>query len=456
MKKYLIGFTIGLIITSAVTSFARSRFFADIQSGAWYENAVYQLADIGVISGYNDGTFKPGRNVTRAEVSQMMLRMKEYVDARVEGRTVMAPQQPASPPSPIAPIASNSSPSCSVLTPPPHYREIAVGTVAELKNAVASANENGNVTITLKNGTYTLDQSLWVSGSSIFFRSQSGNRDGVIVRGDGMNGGVNSVFQLAGKNITIADMTVGWVANHPIQIHGELDADGPRIHNLHITDGHEQLLKVSYDADNTALGSDNGIVECSLFDYSAGVGPQYYIGGVDAHNAKNWIVRNNVFKNITSPEEDLAEHAIHFWSNSQGTLVEGNTIINSDRGIGFGLGDTRGHSGGIIRNNFIYHNSSRGDVGIGLETARDAQVYNNTIFFDNDYQNAIEYRFTGSRNVNIHDNVTNKSISARDGGSATVRGNIVNAMSSWFTNTSAGDLHLNATGLAQVNMAGAR
>ncbi|MCP4692203.1 MAG: hypothetical protein GY859_29425, partial [Desulfobacterales bacterium] len=155
------------------------------------------------------------------------------------------------------------------------------------------------------------------------------------------------------------------------------------------------------------------------------------------------IVRDNTFRYIRSPADDVAEHAVHFWSNSENTLVERNVIINCDRGIGFGMGD-RGHVGGIIRNNMIYHDASEGfaDVSIGLERAPGAQIYNNTIYQEHAYPNAIEYRWPETTGVLIANNLTNAAISARDNASANVSANVTQALASWFVNASSGDLHL--------------
>lgn len=318
---------------------------------------------------------------------------------------------------------------------------VTVDTAPELAAAVLTANAGGDKTILLEDGVYTLDSALVIRADNVAIRSISGNRSGVTIRGTGLPGSVSHIFFVEGDHFTARDMTLREVYWHAIQM--QIDAQAPTFVNLHILDTYEQMIKVPYDEAQPDLHSDGGLVEGCLFEYSAGVGPQWYIGGVDAHHAFNWVIRGNTFKNIRSPSEAIAEHAIHFWSDSQNTLVEGNTIVNCDRGIGFGLRD-RGHVGGIIRNNMIYHDSSEGfaDVGIGLESASGALVYNNTIFQEHDYPNAIEYRFAATTGVSIINNLTNRAIALRDGASGTVSHNLTHGESGWFVSPANGDLHL--------------
>src|SRR5690606_3816565 len=177
----------------------------------------------------------------------------------------------------------------------------------------------------------------------------------VTIQGDAMSAGarVGNVIRVAGQGFTLQHLTVARSRYHLIQIVGEEDADGAVIRDCIMRDAYEQMIKISLDVGNPGDSADNGLVENCLFEYTAGIGPQYYIGGVDAHGAKNWVIRGNTFRDIKSPTTEVAEHAIHFWTNSADTLVEGNLIIDCDRGIGFGLGD-RGHVRGIIRNNMVY------------------------------------------------------------------------------------------------------
>ncbi len=321
-----------------------------------------------------------------------------------------------------------------------------VSSVSELAAAVNTINSGGgNHTILIEDGNYELSSMLYITSDNIVIRSLSGNRSNVVIEGQGMSGSVEHGFLIGGSNITIADISLGEVANHGIQIQGENGASNLLVHNVRLFNTGEQILKGSYG--DTGPGSQNGIVECSLFEFTSSFGPQYYIGGIDVHHGTNWIVRNNTFKNIRSPEQGgsarNAEHAVHFWNNSANPTIENNSIINCDRGIGLGLGASS-CSGGLIRNNMIYGDDlgRNSDVGIGLESASNVEVYNNTVYFDHSYSNAIEYRFEASTGNIIINNLTNKAIADRNGGQTTVRNNVTNAVSSWFINTSTGDLHL--------------
>lgn len=324
---------------------------------------------------------------------------------------------------------------------------ITVGTVAELQNAVSTANSlGGNTTIVVRDGTYTLSDTLYVNAPNVAIVGQSGDRTKVIIQGDAMSSSakVKNLIRAAGKNFQISDLTLqksGW---HLLQIVGESDADNAVVRNVIFRDAYEQMLKGSIDQSNYNNTADNGLIENSLFEYTAGIGPQYYIGGIDVHGGKNWVVRNNVFRSIISPSQTVAEHAIHFWNQAADMLVEKNIIINCDRAIGFGL-DGRGASGGVIRNNMIYHAANAGqfaDVSIYLVESPGTQVYNNTIFMENSYPRSIEYRFSSTTNVLIVNNLTNKPIMARDGATGTVSSNVTTASSSWFVNPPQGDLHL--------------
>lgn len=316
-----------------------------------------------------------------------------------------------------------------------------VSTVNEFWAAIDQANNSGgNMTILIEDGTYlmaTTSRYPYITASNLVIRSAHGRRNDVIITGTGMHDvapGTEIGIFAVGDNITIADLTIREVGNHGIAARG----DSLFVHNVRVQDAYEQLLKVSNGNED---GADHARVQCSLFEYTAGIGPQWYIGGLDVHNGNYWTVNDNVFKDITSPSQAVAEHAVHFWDNSSHNIVERNVIYNCDRGVGFGLGSSP-HTGGVIRNNMIYNNGQGtfADVGIGLETSPDTKVYNNTIHIQ--YPNAIEYRFAATTGVDITNNLTNQQIRSRNGGTATLTTNLTTAEGSWYVDVQQGDLRL--------------
>ncbi len=330
---------------------------------------------------------------------------------------------------------------------PPRVRTVQVHTAAGLERAVATANRwGGHVLIHLAPGTYKLTETLVVTAPHVTLEGQPGARRQVIVQGDGMSlaARIGNLIRVSGSHFTLSGMTLRRSRWHLIQIAGEDGAEAPVIRDCVLENAYEQLIKVSDNAAHPGATANDGIVEHCIFQYTAGIGPEYYIGGIDAHGAKRWILRDNVFRNIASPSRAVAEFAVHFWDGSADDLVERNLIVNCDRGIGFGL-DGKPNHGGVIRNNMIYHAPGGGpfaDTGIALTDSPGTQVYNNTIVLQSDYPRAIEYRFPVTRDVFIANNLTNRAIAARNGGRATVTHNVTDATARWFVNAAAGDLRL--------------
>ena len=49
--------------------------FNDVPENAWYCDYVYDLASMAIINGYDDGTFKPDKYITRAEAMTLVNRV---------------------------------------------------------------------------------------------------------------------------------------------------------------------------------------------------------------------------------------------------------------------------------------------------------------------------------------------------------------------------------------------
>jgi hypothetical protein len=321
-----------------------------------------------------------------------------------------------------------------------------VATADELERAVVSANRSGGyVDIVLARGTYTLSHTLEVLAPHVTLEGPPGARASAIVQGDSMSASarVGNLIRVAGAYFILRDMTLRRSRWHLIQIAGEDGAEAPVIRDCILEDSYEQMLKVSVRAARPQMTSDGGLVENCTFQYTAGVGPEFYIGGIDAHGAKHWTVRNNVFRDIASPSRSVAEFAVHFWDGSADDLIERNLIIDCDRGIGFGL-KGKPNRGGIIRNNMIYHAPGAGfaDVGIALADSPGTRVYANTVFLESDYPRAIEYRFPDTRDVLIADNLTNRDITSQTGATGRMTHNVIDASADWFVGARSGDLRL--------------
>ncbi len=312
---------------------------------------------------------------------------------------------------------------------------------------VALYNAQQGDTILLEDGTYSIPNNYFeVSTDNIRISSLSGYPETVVVNGDGMNGD-DYGFTILSDNVTISNITIQNVRYNCITAYE--NTDGLYLSNCILRDAGEFFLSISwFDASSP---SENGIIENCMFEYSAGNGIHSYMGGINGKFCKDWTIRNNIFRSIRSPQIGNTVYAILFWDDSENILVEKNHIIDCDRGIGFGIG-MQGNLGGIIRNNFIYHRNiiDNDQKGILLESSPSTNIYNNTIYFNQDVFSSIEYRFNSTIEIYVANNLTNKPILARDGARGTDTNNVIFAASPWFRNISTGDLHLSSDTLSEV------
>ena len=292
--------------------------------------------------------------------------------------------------------------------PAPSGTVVHVSTVAAL--VAAANNAAAGTTILLADGTYALDgEYLRFEVPGVTLRSASGNREAVVLDGNYLT---TEIIQIVASGVTIADLTLREAWYHPIHV---TSASGSHtlntmIYNVHIIDPGEQAVKINPYDPVAAYFTDNGIVACSHIELTAAGRPHIrnncYTGGIDAHQSRGWIVRDNLIEGFWC-QDGLSEHAVHFWTTSRDTLVERNLLRNNARGVGFGLRDSEAsganrpygdnpcpsagsgyvdHYGGLIRNNFIYADSvglfastDKFDCGICLTQACGARVLHNTV-----------------------------------------------------------------------------
>ena len=332
------------------------------------------------------------------------------------------------------------------------YSTGTVSTIAELESAIASANAGD--TIWLENGTYTpTGQAIGVNVDNLTIRSVSDDPTLCILDGGAESFaaggvGVQKIFYQNSDNLTVRGVTMKRVSQHLIQMTTQ---DGLTLQNCILQDAYEQFLKGSQPGPNS-----NGLVENCTFEFTVPT-PNFYTGGIDCHHPLNWTVRDNVFRNFTSPGGQETEWAIHFWNNQGGIggnlTIERNQIIDCDRGIGVGVSAGQGlDQGGVIKNNFISRiNDGRAfpDHGISINDCPNFKVYNNTIYLA-DSENAIDFRYNAAGYECVN-NLVNTVINTRDGAVISVnQTNLTSATSSWFVDAVNGDLHIDTSNSTAV------
>lgn len=365
--------------------------------------------------------------------------------------------------------------------PPPDGAVIEVSPTDDLAAAIAGAPAGS--TLVLADGTYDVSGANYIAlvNDGVTIRSASGDPTAVIIDGGYALG---EVFSIAADDITIAEVTIQRAYYHPIHVIGGSDSntENTLVYRVRVVDPGQQAIKINAQDGNYA---DFGTIACSHIELTAEGRPHVtdcYTGGIDAHLAQGWTIRDNTITGFWC-ESGLSEHGVHVWNSGRDTVVERNTIIDCARGVGFGLGESGngtsrdygddpcpgvtgfvGHYGGVIRNNAIvgrdpamFASEFGMDSGVALEQACGAVVTHNTVVALQPPFVGMEYRFANTQ-ASIADNLVTHAITMRDGGNAVLEGNLVDVGTEHFVDAAAGDVHLVAGSTAidaAIGVAGA-
>ncbi len=338
---------------------------------------------------------------------------------------------------------------------------VEVRTEAQLQAAVG--NLKSGATVLIAPGVYELTRTLHIRGGlkNAALRGASGKRGDVVLKGRGMRnkdyGSVpHGIMVSDAADVLLADLSVGDVWFHPVTLQGTEGCKRVHICNVRLFDAGEQFLKANPDGKG---GGVNGcVVEYCVFEYTT-TARHNYTQGMSVHTCADWIVRNNLFRNIRGPKGDPdVGGCIDFWNGSKNAVVEGNVIVNCRMGIRFGIlhrWKEKGfheHQGGVIRNNVIWRQPGAvesPDMGIGVWDSPGTKVLHNTVILNGTYPNgSIEYRWADG--VVIAGNLADAKIWRREEAAGEEADNVVDAGPGLFVNAAAGDFHLAKSAVAKV------
>ena len=353
----------------------------------------------------------------------------------------------------------------------PHY----VNSFAALRNAMLTADPYDEIIIAP--GSYHVTSPLYVTTPNLTFRGATGNRDDVVLYGNGMNvnSGVLEGFWAAADGIRLESVTIRDFWHHGIHICGDGYADNVVISNVKTVNCGERHVKGSASSGI----SSNVLIENLRMEQTIPYLPRpghsvdeyNYIGGIDAMHTDNWIIRDCVAKGIMGAAGG-ARAAFFLWNGVSNLLMERNTIVACGHGISIGnpSGPNNSHVnpwhavGGIIRNNTILRaDESDDNWAFELDNTKDFKVYNNTIYSaDTTYRRTVQIYDDPSEglttNLDLKNNLIRgrvKDLSSGDWSSAAVAamGNIVDTdgtvvLPEWFADWAGGDFHLTAASTA--------
>lgn len=294
-----------------------------------------------------------------------------------------------------------------------------VKSVDELLRASKDVQPGG--TILVADGHYMMPRYFDITADRVTLRSESGDRQKVILDGaNSRHGELVGITRATG--VTIADLTVQNVKWNGIKINSNLGAERVTIHNCVIHNVWQRGIKApAMPKDQGDKGPRECTVRYCLFyndrpkqfaDDETDTTKTYngnYIGGIDVKNTIDWTISDNVFIGIQGRTRE-GRGCIYISENGRGCTIERNVFLNSDIAIALG-NPTLGYSplqaiDCVARNNFI---SDCPETGILACYTRGCRILNNTIHDPKSPQGRLIWVQKSNDGLQVNDNVLVKA-----------------------------------------------
>lgn len=331
---------------------------------------------------------------------------------------------------------------------------VRVDTVEDLLHAIENAQPHA--TILVADGHYHLPRYTAIAADHVTLRSESGDREAVIL--DGAESRHDELIGItSASHVTIADLTVQNVVANAIKINNNTGVDHVAIRNCVIRNVWQRGVK---SVRAPELKTRNGLIEHCLFindrpksfaddprDTSDTFGGNY-VGAIDLMDAVRWTIRDNVFQNIQGRTR-TGRGAIFIWFESRDCVIERNVIIDCDQGVALGnahiIDGTPYHVAGFtVRNNFI----TRAPMNpVFIAHSRETAVVHNTIHDPGNERRRSIRVFASNDGLRVAANLINGHPIREEQteGNVTISDNtIATDLAGRFVDPAAGDLRLKA------------
>jgi len=331
---------------------------------------------------------------------------------------------------------------------------VRVASVDELYAAAREIQPGG--TILVADGHYRLPRYFELRADNVTLRSESGQRDNVVLDGQGRLGELVGITGCSG--VTIADLTVQNVKWNGIKLNSDRGVTRVTIYNCVIHNVWQRGVKgvmVPQEDRQRLRPSDCRVQYCLFYndrpkrfeddeaDRPENFGGNY-IGGIDVMYAQRWTVSDNVFVGIQGRTGE-ARGAIFLWVDARDCVIERNIVIDCDSGICLGNShrgaDTRVHcSGCVVRNNFV---TRCPENGILADYTRDCRILHNTIHDPGSRLRRLIRLVHDNDGLVVANNLLNgPEMRVETSSPVRIAGNQSRDAGGWFVQADRGDLHL--------------